>query len=140
LLDTLEQIRCVRRAETRAFEDGGFVLGQQMPARMAVEQGLERDCPLIQLIEEIARARRHAGERDWSWLRKPKDPRRDVSGGVALLRCSPWKSRSALRPPALPGGSSPPLALKLFMLAHASIRVPSTVKCSSDSSALGAIR
>jgi len=71
----------MRRAETRAFEDGGFVLGQQMPARMAVEQGLERYCPLIQLIEEIAHARRHAGERDRSWLRKPKDPRRDVSGG-----------------------------------------------------------
>jgi hypothetical protein len=84
LLDTHEQIRCMRRAGTRALEDGGLVLGQQMPARMAVEQGLERDCPLIQLIEEIARARRHAGERDRSWLRKAKDPRREVSEASTL--------------------------------------------------------
>jgi hypothetical protein len=72
----------MRRAEVRAFEDGGLVLGQQMPARMAVEQGLERDCPLVELTEEIARARRHAGERDRPWLRKPKDPLRDVPKGA----------------------------------------------------------
>jgi len=79
----------MRGAGTRALEDGGFVLGQQMPARMAVEQGLERDCPVIQLIEEIARARRHAGERDRSWLRKPKDPRREVSEGERFRGARP---------------------------------------------------
>jgi len=51
-----------------------------------------------------------------------------VEAWVALLRRSPWKSRSALPPPALLGGSSS-LGLKLSMLAHAWISVPSTVKC-----------
>ena len=59
---------------------------------------------------------------------------------MSLRRRSPWKSRSALRPPpASPGGGSRPVlafGLKLFMLAKASIKVPSTEKCSSESSAL----
>jgi hypothetical protein len=63
-----------------------------------------------------------------------------VEACVSLRRRSPWKSRSALRPPPVsPGGGSPPASafgLKLFMLAKASIKVPSTEKCSAESSAL----
>jgi hypothetical protein len=55
-----------------------------------------------------------------------------VEAWVALLRFSPWKSRSRLRPPPLASGSSwsASLGLKLFRLAQASIRLPSTEKCS----------
>src|SRR5882672_10873057 len=57
---------------------------------------------------------------------------------VSFLRFSPWKSRSALRPPlpwSFPDGGSPlSFGTKLFMLAQASIRVPSTEKCSPESS------
>jgi hypothetical protein len=44
-----------------------------------------------------------------------------VEAWLALVRFSPWKSRSALRPPPLAGGSSPPSCFgwKLFMLAQA---------------------
>jgi hypothetical protein len=50
---------------------------------------------------------------------------------VSLLRFSPWKSRSPLRPGA--GGSSlASRARKLFKLAHASTSVPSTEKWSSE--------
>ena len=46
---------------------------------------------------------------------------------MSLLRFSPWKSRSPLRPGA--GGSSEPsLARKLFKQAQASTSVPSTEK------------
>ena len=60
-----------------------------------------------------------------------------VEACVALWRRSPWKSRSALRPPPA-GGSAPgsALGLKLLRPANASISVPSTVKCSSDNNAL----
>src|SRR6266702_3545780 len=55
-----------------------------------------------------------------------------VEAWVSLLRGLPRKSASPLRPGA--GGSpEPSFGLKLFMLAHASINVPSTEKCSSDS-------
>ena len=48
-----------------------------------------------------------------------------VDAWVSLLRFSPWKSRSPLRPG--PGGVPPPsFGRKLFMLAQATIRVPST--------------
>ena len=53
---------------------------------------------------------------------------------VAFERFSPWKSTDGL-----PGsssvvvGGSPSFGLKLFRLAAASISVPSTVKCSSES-------
>src|SRR6185503_19033777 len=58
---------------------------------------------------------------------------------VSLQRFSPWKLRSALRPPLPPrpcreGGSPPSFGTKLFMLAQASISVPSTEKCSLESS------
>src|SRR5215467_469480 len=57
---------------------------------------------------------------------------------VSFLRFSPRKLRSALRPPlrAPPpdgGPSLPSLGTKLFMLAQASISVPSTEKCSLES-------
>ena len=54
---------------------------------------------------------------------------------VPFERHSPRKSRTALRPPT-PGASSslPPLGRKLFIDAQASISVPSTEKCVSDSS------
>ena len=52
-----------------------------------------------------------------------------VEACVSLLRFSPWKSRSPLRPGA--GGSPPPsLVRKLFMLTQASISVPSSEKWS----------
>jgi hypothetical protein len=56
-----------------------------------------------------------------------------VETWVALDRFSPWKLTSRLRPPPVGGSSpSPPGAssfgLKLFIDAHASISVPSTVK------------
>ena len=63
-------------------------------------------------------------------------------GGGRAMRIvpalSPWKSRSVLRPPRrrrpLPeGGLRPAFGTKLFMLAQASISVPSTEKCSLDS-------
>jgi hypothetical protein len=57
-----------------------------------------------------------------------------VEACVSLLRFSPWKSRSPLRP-ASGGEPLPSFGRKLFMLAHASISVPSTEKWSSDSSA-----
>lgn len=58
---------------------------------------------------------------------------------MSFLRFSPWKSRSALRPCLLPdrlpdGGSPTSFGTKLFMLAQASISVPSTEKCSLDNS------
>src|SRR5204862_910370 len=56
---------------------------------------------------------------------------------VSFLRFSPWKSRSALRPPPLFSDGGLPswsFGTKLFMLAQASISVPSTEKCSLDSS------
>src|SRR3954467_4353545 len=56
---------------------------------------------------------------------------------VWLLRFSPRKSTSALRPPV--GGSlpSPPsLGLRLFRLAQASMSGPATEKCCDDSSRL----
>jgi len=56
-----------------------------------------------------------------------------VEAWVSLLRFSPWKSRSPLRPGS-GGAPLPSLGQKLFMLAQASIRVPSTEKCSDDSS------
>ena len=61
---------------------------------------------------------------------------------MAFARFSPWKSRAALRPPPPPlpfpddGGRLPSFGTKLFMLAQASIRVPSTEKCSLDNSEL----
>jgi hypothetical protein len=56
-----------------------------------------------------------------------------VEACVSLLRFSPWKSRSPLRPGA--GGSPlPSFGRKLFIDAHASINVPSTEKCSAESS------
>jgi hypothetical protein len=56
-----------------------------------------------------------------------------VEACVSLLRVSPWKSRSPLRP--CDGGSSEPsLARKLFIDAQAATCVPSTEKCSSDKS------
>src|SRR6266403_5090130 len=58
-----------------------------------------------------------------------------IEACVSLLRFSPWKSRAPLRPGA--GGSPlPSFGRKLFMLAHASISVPSTEKWSSDSNVL----
>ena len=58
-----------------------------------------------------------------------------VEAWVSLARCSPWKSRSPLRPGA--GGSpEPSFGRKLFIDAQAWISVPSTEKCSSDKSAL----
>ena len=53
---------------------------------------------------------------------------------VSFDRFLPWKSASALRPPPAEGSSEPSRGLKLFNEAHASISVPSTVKCSVDSS------
>src|ERR1700709_1031463 len=64
-----------------------------------------------------------------------------VEACVSLLRGCTRKSTSLLRRAA--GGSpEPSFGLKLFMLAQASIMVPSTEKCSSDSSGLtcGSIR
>src|SRR3954452_14442439 len=66
-----------------------------------------------------------------------------VSGSLSetwvwLLRFSPRKSTSALRPPPV-GGSSPlpaSLGLRLFRLAQASMSVPSTEKCCDDKSRL----
>jgi hypothetical protein len=58
-----------------------------------------------------------------------------VEAWVSFERLSLWKLRSPLRPGA--GGSSlPSLRRKLFIPAHAWINVPSTEKCSSDTSAL----
>jgi branched-chain amino acid transport system substrate-binding protein len=56
-----------------------------------------------------------------------------VEEWVSFLRFSPWKSRSALRPwlwssPFPAGGPPPSFGTKLFMLAQASISVPSTEK------------
>ena len=53
---------------------------------------------------------------------------------VSFDRLCPWKSASALRPPPVGGSSEPSLGLKLFIDAHASISVPSTLKCSVDKS------
>ena len=53
---------------------------------------------------------------------------------VSFDRFLPWKSASVLRPPPAGGSSDPSRGLKLFNEAHASISVPSTVKCSVDSS------
>src|ERR1700747_2889419 len=53
-----------------------------------------------------------------------------VEACVSLARFSPWKSRSELRPPSLGGSSLPSFGTKLFILAQASISVPSTEKCS----------
>jgi len=58
-----------------------------------------------------------------------------VEAWLSLLRFSLWKSRSPLRPGA-GGWPLPSFGRKLFMLAHASISVPSTEKWSSDNSAL----
>jgi hypothetical protein len=55
-----------------------------------------------------------------------------VEAWVALERTSPRKFTSALRPPSDGGSSEPSLGLKLFIEAQASIRVPSTEKCSVD--------
>jgi hypothetical protein len=51
-----------------------------------------------------------------------------------LALFSPWKSRPALRPPSFGGSLLPSFGTKLFMLAQASISVPSTEKCSLDKS------
>ena len=52
---------------------------------------------------------------------------------VSFVRFSPRKLRSALRPPPPDDGGLPPaFGTKLFMLAQASISVPSTEKCSLD--------
>ena len=59
---------------------------------------------------------------------------------MAFARFSPWKSRAALRPPPPPlpfpddGGRLPSFGTKLFILAQASISVPSHEKCSLDNS------
>src|SRR5208282_487169 len=54
---------------------------------------------------------------------------------VWLERFSPRKSAGTLRPPAgVPPASGGSCGLKLFIEAHASISVPSTEKCSLDSS------
>ena len=58
-----------------------------------------------------------------------------VEACVSFERFSLRKLRSPLRP-GVGGSSWPSLRRKLFMLAHAWISVPSTGKCSSDSSAL----
>jgi hypothetical protein len=56
-----------------------------------------------------------------------------VEAWVSLLRFSPWKSRSPFRPG--PGGApEPSFGRKLFIEAQASISVPSTEKCSDESS------
>jgi hypothetical protein len=56
-----------------------------------------------------------------------------VDAWVALVRRSPWKFTVGL--PGSSGGVAPaPFFLKLFRPAQASIRVPSTVKCSADRS------
>ena len=56
-----------------------------------------------------------------------------VEACVALVRVSPWKSASTLRPPEGGGGSSPgpspgSIGLTLFIDDHAWIIVPSTLK------------
>ena len=59
-----------------------------------------------------------------------------VEQWVWLLRFSPWKFTVGFEPspvPAVGGCWSPSTRRKLFCPAHASSRVPSTVKCSSES-------
>lgn len=51
---------------------------------------------------------------------------------VVGSRFSPLKSTVGLRPPSSGGLLDPSFATKLFIEAQASIRVPSTVKCSED--------
>ena len=55
-----------------------------------------------------------------------------VEACVRFERFSPWKSRSPLLPGAV-GPPEPSFGRKLFSEAQASIRVPSTLKCSVDS-------
>ena len=52
---------------------------------------------------------------------------------MSFRRVSPLKSTVGLRPPSSGGGRVPSFRTKLFIEAHASINVPSTEKCSSDS-------